>query len=139
MRTAPSATQRSDAGVDPLAQLMMQPLEVDREPSAIVLRPANPALGQRECPLVLEAAAEVLETIDRRVRFMVLDLSNVNTFGAIGIGLCQELAKRAEEKRLKPILFGLKGPLLDQLRMFKIDSMYTVARSRGDLVTITGR
>lgn len=138
MRTAPSANQRSDAGIDPLAQLMMQPLEVDREPTAIILRPANPSLGQRECPMVLEAAADVLESVDRRVRFLVLDLSNINTFSAMGIGLCQDLAKRAKEKRLKPILFGLKGPLLDQLRMFKIDTMYTVARSRGDLVTITG-
>lgn len=138
MRTAPSATRDLGVCIDPITKLLAPPVEVDREPTAIILRPANPSLGQRECPMVLEAAAEVLESIDRRVRFLVLDLSNINTFSAMGIGLCQDLAKRAKEKRLKPVLFGLEGPLLDQLRMFRIDSMYTVVRSRGDLVTLTG-
>jgi len=35
------------------------------------------------------------------------------------------------------VLYGLNGSLLDQLRIFKTDRLYTVARSKGDLMHLT--
>lgn len=120
------------AAADALSALLAHPVDVETKGIAVVVRVAGPGLGQRECPAIIDAAQRAFTAAHGR-KHAILDLSNVQTFSAMGVGLCTDFAKRAKEKKLSPILFGLRGDLLDQLRMFKIERLYTVIRSKQDL------
>jgi anti-anti-sigma regulatory factor len=138
MSTAPHSLDNAFAAAEALSSLTAKFVETEQEHGSVVVRALGPNLGQRECPAILEAAVEALRQRPKNARFFVFDLSNVRTFSALGLGLCQDLAKRVAEQKMKPVLFGLSGPLLDQLRMFKTDRLYPVVRSRGDLISLTG-
>lgn len=123
----------SGRALDRISPFVLKAIEVERGPFALTLRPINPNLGRAECPAILEAAVEVLADIGPRTRLLVLDLSHVTRFTALGIGLCQDLAKRAAERKLRPVLFGLDRGLVDQLRVFGIDKQYELVLSRAQL------
>lgn len=120
------------AAANALSAMLAHPVDVETKGIAVVVRVAGPTLGQRECPAIIDAAQRAFAAAHGR-KHAILDLSNVQTFSAMGVGLCTDFAKRAKEKKLSPILFGLRGDLLDQLRMFKIERLYTVIRSKQDL------
>lgn len=124
----------SDAmrAADALSAMLAHPVDVETRGVAVIVRAAGPALGQRECPAIIDAAQKAFTAAHGRT-VAILDLSNVQTFSAMGVGLCTDFAKRARERKLKPILFGLRGDLLDQLRMFKIEKLFLVIRSKRDL------
>lgn len=120
------------AAADAISALLAHPVDVEERGVAVIVRAAGPSLGQRECPAIIEAAGKVFQHAQGRTK-AVLDLSNVNIFSAMGVGLCTDFAKRARERKLEPILFGVRGDLLNQLRMFKIERLFTVVRSSRDL------
>lgn len=120
------------AAADAISALLAHPVDVELRGIAVIVRAAGPALGQRECPAIIEAAQKAFQGAHGR-KHAILDLSNVRTFSAMGVGLCTDFAKRARERKLQPILFGLRGDLMDQLRMFKIERLFSVLRSRHDL------
>lgn len=101
--------------------------------SAIVVHPSGPGLAEREVTRIHDAFDEALAHEDRSLQFVVLDLSDVRSVSAYGLGLCSDLAKRATEAGLEPILVGASRDVLDGLRMFKADRLYLVVRSRRDL------
>jgi anti-anti-sigma regulatory factor len=140
MSTAPYQLNRASItdAFDGLDDLALPAAVVERDPSSIHVRPLGPGLDQRHCPAIIEMAAAALRDVPRGTRFAVLDLSEIRTMAAMGVGLCSDFAKRAKEKKLTPVLYGLRGDLLDQLRIFQIDRIYTVVRSHNDLVYLTG-
>jgi anti-anti-sigma regulatory factor len=112
--------------------LLAHPVDVEERGVALIVKAAGPHLAQRECPAIIDAAQAAFQRAHGRT-FAVLDLSDVQVFSAMGVGLCTDFAKRAKERKLTPVLYGLRGDLLNQLRMFKIERLFTVVRSRGDL------
>ncbi len=87
---------------------------------------------------MVDAAQRAMADMPRGMKYAVLDLQHINTFSAMGVGLCTDFAKRARECKLEPVLFGLRGDLMDQLRMFKIDRIFKIVRSQSDLQALTG-
>jgi anti-anti-sigma regulatory factor len=120
------------AAADAISSLLAHPVDVEVRGIAVIVKVAGPGLGQRECPPIIDAAQKAFQAAHGR-KNAILDLSAVQTFSAMGVGLCTDFAKRARERKLTPVLYGLRGDLLDQLRMFKIDRLFTVIRSRHDL------
>lgn len=137
MRQDGSARQPSNwsdalAAADAISSLLAHPVDVEERGVAIIVRAAGPHLAQRECPAIIDAAQRAFQSAHGRTK-AVLDLTNVEVFSAMGVGLCTDFAKRARERKLDPILFGVRGDLLNQLRMFKIERLFTVVRSNRDL------
>jgi anti-anti-sigma regulatory factor len=120
------------AAADAISALLAHPVDVEERGVAVIVKAAGPHLAQRECPAIIDAAQAAFQRAHGRT-FAVLDLSDVQVFSAMGVGLCTDFAKRAKERKLTPVLYGLRGDLLNQLRMFKIERLFTVVRSRGDL------
>ncbi|MBL9150383.1 MAG: STAS domain-containing protein [Phycisphaerae bacterium] len=121
--------------VDALNAVIDSPFLVDvlHSGSAIVVHPGGPGLAEREVTRIHDAFDEALAHDHKGLRFVVLDLSDVRGVSAYGLGLCSDLAKRAKEAGLEPILVGASRDVLDGLRMFKADRLYHVVRSRRDL------
>jgi anti-anti-sigma regulatory factor len=126
----------SALATDDLAGLIPYAVVEASAPNAVVVHAIGPALGSRECPAVIDVAQRAIAAAGPEARFAVLDLGEIRTFSAMGVGLCTDFAKRAREKKLEPVLFGLRGDLVDQLRMFKIDRLYKVVRSKTDLAAL---
>ncbi len=128
----PASWSDALAAADAISALLAHPVDIEERGLAIVVKAAGPHLGQRECPAIIDAAQAAFVKAHGR-KFAVLDLGDVQVFSAMGVGLCTDFAKRAKERKLTPVLFGLRGDLLNQLRMFKIERLFTVVRSKGDL------
>ncbi|MFO0826682.1 MAG: STAS domain-containing protein [Phycisphaerales bacterium] len=109
------------------------------DPNAITIAPLNPSLGDREAHPIVEAAMRAIEQRPARARYLVFDLSEVRTMTAYGLGLCNDLAKRAREAGLEPVLYGASRDTIDGLRLFKTDRLYKIVRSRDDLVALVHR
>jgi anti-anti-sigma regulatory factor len=120
------------AAADAISAMLAHPVDVECRGVAVIVKATGPALGQRDCPAIMEAAAKAFQSAHGR-KCAILDLSDIRTFSAMGVGLCTDFAKRARERKLEPILFGLRGDLMDQLRMFKIERLFKVVRARADL------
>ena len=124
------------AALDAFAEIK-QVATVESIGAAHSLRPVGPALGGREVDDVLQMHVALLKLRSPKSRYFVLDLTQVRSMTACGLGLCSDLAKRAREAGLEPILFGASREFLDALRMFKTDRLYHVIRTRNDLVVYT--
>ncbi len=112
---------------------LLRLVEVERQSKAYLVRAAGPTLGQRQCPAIMHAVKQAFAEPHPGVKYAVLDLANVTTFSAMGVGLCTEFSRVARDERMAPVLFALRRGLMDQLRMFKIEQLYKVVRSQRDL------
>ncbi len=131
----PSTWSDALAAADAISALLAHPVDIEERGVAVIVRAAGPHMAQRECPAIIEAAQKAFQHAHGRTK-AVLDLTNVTVFSAIGVGLCTDFAKRAREHKLDPVLYGVRGDLLNQLRMFKIERLFTVVRSGHDLQQI---
>lgn len=92
----------------------------------LVARVLSPIVGQREVPIIAAEVGEAIATLgdDAKGRVFVLDLSRVTTLSSMGLGMCVDLRNRSNHARMKAVLFGANGTLLELLKLMKIDRQY---------------
>jgi anti-anti-sigma factor len=104
----------------------------------LVARFAGPAIGQREAPIII---SELSAELDRRssLSALVLDFSNVTFLNSMGLGMCIELRNRVQRDKARVVLYGLNGPLLDTLKLTKMDRLFTIVDGADALAKTLGR
>jgi len=112
---------------------------IERYPKGVLAQIVCPSVCQREAPIIAAEIGEALKDIDLpRGSSLVVDFSAVTMLSSMGLGMCVDIRRRADEARLKPHMFGTSRTLLDLFRMMKIDRLFTVVHGRDDLGSILG-
>ena len=99
----------------------------------LTARPTGPTLGQREAPIVAEDINAAIDAVAARLRLFVLDLSDIQMMPSFGLGMCIELRNRLHKCGVATVLYGLSDELEALFRMLKVDRLYIMPRTRGEL------
>ena len=103
----------------------------------LTIKPAGPSLGERETLIIADDVRPAMAKHSSGLRVIVLDLSNVQIISSFGLGWCIEVRNAAWLMNVRTVLFGLNGELLELVQMMKIEKLYTIAQSAGDLAKAT--
>ena len=99
----------------------------------LTIKPAGPSLGEREVTIIASEVRPVMAKCSAKLRAVVLDLGEVQIMSSYGLGWCIEIRNAARLVNAKTVLFGLHRELLDLIRMMKVERLYTIVHSAGDL------
>jgi anti-anti-sigma factor len=99
----------------------------------LVIRPTGPNLGQREAAIINSEVRPMIEDLGKRLRTMVLDLSDVHGMASFGLGVCIELRNAAHAAKARTIVFGLNEELTAMFRLMKVERLYTIVQSTDEL------
>lgn len=109
------------------------PVEIEVRNGHLVALVTVQVVGQNEAQLAHDAICRALTGFEGKGRCFVLDLTRVVMLSSLGLGMCVDTRHRAIERGMKPILCGLHEPLLDLLRMMKVDRLFTVVHGEAEL------
>lgn len=92
----------------------------------LIAQVLSPNVGQREVPIIAAEVGEAIQALseDGKARHFVLDLGRVTALSSMGLGMCVDLRNRASHARMKALLVGANGTLLELLKLMKIDRQY---------------
>ena len=99
----------------------------------LTIRFAGPRVAEREAAIVSRETNDALETLGRRLRVLVLDLSDVQMMTSVGLGLCIDIRNSAKRLKAATILYGLCPQLEELLGMLKVDRLYKIAATEAEL------
>ena len=71
----------------------------------------------------------------RTLRTIVLDMTEVRSMSSFGLGWCIEVRNTASLMNVRTVVYGLNRELLDLFRMMKVEKLYTIVHSAGDLAS----
>jgi anti-anti-sigma factor len=97
------------------------------------VRPAGPQLGEREATVLCRELNDALDAVGRRLRILLLDLSDVQMMTSVGLGLCIDARNQAQRGGASTVLYGLSGQLRQLFRMMKVDRLYKMAHTQAEL------
>ena len=94
----------------------------------LMARILAPQVGQREVVIVTNEIGDAIRELagDAKGRCMVLDMSDVRMLSSMGLGMCVDLRNQADHAKMRPLLFGANEPLLELLKLMRVDRLYTV-------------
>ena len=124
----PRATQSIENG-----QRQSSFVTVTFKSGVLTIKPAGPSLGEREVTIVAADVRPAMAKCSRHLKAVVLDLGEVQIMSSYGLGWCIEVRNAARLINAKTVLFGLHRELLDLVRMMKVERLYTIVHSAGDL------
>jgi anti-anti-sigma factor len=93
----------------------------------------GPRVGEREAMIVSSELNAAFARVQRRLRVLVLDLSEVAHLSSMGLGMCIDARHRAAEHRAVTVLYGASRELRDLLRTVKVERLYRVANTEEEL------
>jgi anti-anti-sigma factor len=99
----------------------------------LVVRPHGPHLGQREAAIINAEIHPMIEALGRRLRTLVLDLSDVQAMASFGLGVCIELRNVANAAKARTVVYGLNAEMAAMFRLMKVDRLYTIVNTTDDL------
>lgn len=107
---------------------------VSFERNAGVLRAwlVGPCVGQREAPIIADEIAAEIRASDARVKVLLLDLKRVQVMSGLGLGLCVELGRIADERGIRTVIRSGRE-LAGHLRMLKLGKLCTIAGNDKEL------
>ncbi len=98
----------------------------------LVLRLHATTIGAREALVIVEEATRALEGAVKGKR-LVIDLSRTSALSSMGLGMCVDIRNRAVDHGLKPVLTGMNVQLSELFHMMRVDRLFTIAASAGEL------
>lgn len=106
----------------------------------LLARIVVPNVGHREVPTVATEIGEALESLGSAAKgqAFVLDFTDVRILSSMGLGMCVDLKKRADKMGMKSVLFGADAPLLDLMKLMRVDRLYTVIADSAGLQRFLG-
>lgn len=111
-------------------------VELTWDGSALIAKPAGPNIGQREAPIVGGEIDAMIKSLGKSVKFMILDLSEVQFMSSLGLGTCINVRNAAAACGAKAIIYGLNKELKALMAMMKIERIFQLADSREQLNAI---
>ena len=112
-------------------------VEVAWDRPVVVIKPAGPNIGQRETPIIQEDIGPYLRL--KTIKYLVLDLSSVSFMSSMGLSMCIAARNSAAAVGAQPVLYGLNKDLKSLMAMMKMDKLYKVVDSQGDLDKLLGK
>lgn len=108
-------------------------VKIDSKGGILTVRPAGPALAEREAVVIASEVRPAIASEGRGFRVMVLDLSDVTLMSSFGLGMCIELRNLAESAGASTVMFGMTPELIELFKMLKVDRLYTMATTPKEL------
>ena len=108
-------------------------LTLDFEHGILRIALVGPNVGQREAPIISEESMKTLRTLDKRVKAVVLDLTDVNVMSSMGLGFCIDLRNRAHKLKAKTFVVGMNRELRELFSMMKVERLFNLVSTRDDL------
>jgi anti-anti-sigma factor len=96
----------------------------------LTIKPAGPNLTEREAIIITSEVTPYFEQLGKKLRGVVLDLSDVKMMSSFGLGLCLEFRNSGLQVGASTILVGLSKELRDLFKMMKVDRLYTIADAK---------
>jgi anti-anti-sigma factor len=75
----------------------------------------------------------MIDGLGRRLRTLVIDLSDVQAMASFGLGVCIELRNGANTVGARTIMFGLNPEMAAMFRLMKVERLYTMVQSTDEL------
>lgn len=101
----------------------------------LIAQVLSPSVGQREVPIIAAEVGDAMQALGdyAKGRNFVLDLSRVTALSSMGLGMCVDLRNRAGHAKMKALLVGAHGTLLELLKLMKIDRQYQLVADAASL------
>lgn len=130
----------SPRAMPPTAHTGIRPQFVKLESRGGVLRArfVGPVVGQREAPIISDEVSKAVDTAGKRLRFLVLDLSDVRALASMGLGTCIQVRNRAREYGATTVMFGVNDELRALIKMVKVDRLFKFAEKEDELARLVG-
>lgn len=98
----------------------------------VIVRLHAATIGAKEAVSIVTEVAKALDGATRGKKF-VIDLSRTNSLSSMGLGLCVDLRNRANDAGLRPILTGMNVQLAELFHMMRVDRLFSIVSSGGEL------
>ena len=110
--------------------------EVETVAGILTAKLIGPALGQREVPIITDLVGGKIDGMGKGLRWVVLDLSQVQFMNSMALGMCVDFHKRAAAAGAKTAIVGLNDELQSLFRMVRFDRLFTIARNARELAKV---
>jgi anti-anti-sigma factor len=100
---------------------------------ALIVKLAGPNVGQREAPIIGTEVDAMVKSCGKAMKFMILDLSDVQFMSSLGLGMCINIRNAAAPLGAKPIIYGLTKDLRALMSMMKIERIFQLVDTREQL------
>ncbi len=91
------------------------------------------SLGERESKIVGRDLANALAAAGDTLRFVVLDMGNLEIMSSIGLGMCIDVRNAAQEHGAPTVVYRLCERLRRLFGMTRVDRLYRMVGSRTEL------
>ncbi|MCA9291111.1 MAG: STAS domain-containing protein [Phycisphaerales bacterium] len=113
-------------------------VRITEDAGLITAHVVGPSVGQREAPLVQDALADAISR-SGRIRFLVIDLSDVGFLNSMGLGMCIDARNRVAAVGGTTIISGVGEELHGLFKMTKTDRLFKIVTDRAKLAKLIGR
>ncbi len=93
----------------------------------------GPSITEREATLISRELHDAFAFLGKRLRVVVLSMSNVHMLSSMGLGMCIDARNTARRLGATTVIYGLSPKLADLFRMMKVDRLYRMVQSEADL------
>ena len=104
--------------------------------NAVILRVVTPSVGQHEAPVISLEFMDKFKDVPSSCKWVVIDLSAVSVVSSMGLAMCLDIRKQANERGMKTVLYGMNAHLRGLFRMMRVERLYKVMHSKDDLKAI---
>ena len=106
---------------------------LDLKGAALIAHLVGPNVGPREAPIIAGEVAGAMESLNRRMRVLVLDFAEVAIISSIGLGMFVDLCHKARDRKARALAYGVNKELAEMFRLMKIDKLFTLVKCEADL------
>jgi anti-anti-sigma factor len=120
----------SDPGRDEQSSLHAT---VSFKAGVMTLAPSGPRLGEREATAISADLRPHMARHMKRLRVIVLNLTEVTMMTSFGLGMCVEIRNTASTLGVRTIVAGLRPELDEMFRMMRVDRLFTITHGAEEL------
>lgn len=101
----------------------------------LTIAPMSPRMGEHESTSISADLRPAMARCMKRLRVVVLDLTEVTMMTSYGMGVCVEIRNTADALGVRTVVCGLRPELEDMFRMLKVSRLFTITHDEAELAT----
>ena len=105
----------------------------------LTARLVGPSFGEREGPVVTNMIAAKLADAATPIKYVVLDLADVEFINSSGLGSCVTMHNQAKAKKAVLVIHALRKDLLPVFKMTRMDKLFKMAEDAKRLSKIIAK
>lgn len=107
--------------------------DVSTSGGIITVKITSHAIEEREAHAIMVPVKEAIAQTGDALRFVVLDLGEVNFINSSGLAACIELRSEADAVGARTIVYRPKDEVNQVFKMVRVDRLYVFAHSEDEL------